>query len=186
MIACALVAQGAVDRDVIGRRSGLCELSGRRDADQQAAAAAKELLGNQHRIGGADRVADRTDPLPVLLPLDQPRMVAGPVPYRDGTALGLDVANQIAVWVKNADRRDQGGVQALLTARFAQQALRAEHRWRPPIPCFGDGRHAGGARGSGWRHIRAPRRSAKAVRSRVARMWVLALSVLSSDTATTE
>src|SRR6266404_800332 len=78
VVARALIAQSPVDQDEIGRRSPLNELAGRSHADQKPAARDKQLLGEQHGVGGADGAADDPEAFSRMLEFIEIRVVARP------------------------------------------------------------------------------------------------------------
>ena len=61
VIACAFVAHRGIDDDEVWGRPGGRDLSGGRQAQQQAASAREQFFGNQHGKRGADRATDDAD-----------------------------------------------------------------------------------------------------------------------------
>ena len=61
VVAGALVPQGSLDQDEVGRRAQLGEAPCRGHADEQPAARREQLLGHQHGKRRADCAADKTE-----------------------------------------------------------------------------------------------------------------------------
>src|SRR5262245_14696406 len=119
MVAGPLVAQGAVDQDEIGRWRLLHDLPRRRHADEKAASRDKELLGDEHREGGAHSAADDAQAFSRMLEFIQIGMVARPTERPTGPP-GLDEhAYDVAVRIEDADLRHCSIGQVLLPPRLA-------------------------------------------------------------------
>jgi hypothetical protein len=133
VVAGALVAERALDQHEVRRgREVRRDAAGGGDAEQQPAARGEELLGQQHREGGADRPADRADGVADSRRLEahQLRVVAGPAAVRARAAGLREMGDEVAVGVEQADRRHRLGRQPLLAPGLAQQGFRLEHRRR--------------------------------------------------------
>ena len=66
-------------------------------------------------------------------------VVAGPCRKPARTVCGDEVAHDIAVWIKDADFREDTGVNSLLSARLPKQSLRREYRCCPMVLAPQDG-----------------------------------------------
>jgi len=114
MVARALVAQGAVDDDEVRGRSGRHDLSGRCDAQQQAAPAGKQFLRDQDSGRRADGAANDPGRLARERRSVELGVIAGPAVERFGSPLSPQLANHIAVRIEDADRGHIDGGQRLL------------------------------------------------------------------------
>jgi hypothetical protein len=120
MVAGPLIAQGAVDDDKVGRRSGWSDLPGRGQAHQQLAAAREQLFRDEDSERRAYRAADDTDGLVPERKRIEPRVVARPA-LEDLRLAGLpETAHDVAVRIENADRWDVGRFKAFLAPGLAQ------------------------------------------------------------------
>ena len=129
MVADTLVAQRPIDQHEVGRRGAhRRQLAGRGHAQQQLAAAGEELLGDQHREGRADGAADDAELDATVLEPMELGVVAGPGGLEPRPARRLEVTDQVAVGVQDANPRHPQVRQALLPTRFAQQVFGAKDR----------------------------------------------------------
>src|SRR5262245_42831164 len=142
VIARAFIAQRALDDHEIGRRSGRNDLARRCQAENQAAPAGEQLLLHQHVEGRSHRAAD--DPRDLLAERQgvELRVIAGPSRERMRLPGATRAADDVAVGVEDADRRNVDGGEPLLPPRLAQQRLRCEHRRRARKLVGEDGRLA--------------------------------------------
>ena len=140
VVACALIPQGAVDHHKIGRRAARCDLPCRGQADQEIASAGEQLLGHQDSEGRPNHAANDADAPPAKLERVEVRMIAGPSRKRFRHPGLAQPARQIAIRIKNADRRRGHVGQSLLPPRFAQQRRRGEERFRRRALVVEDGR----------------------------------------------
>gem|GEM_PF-4644619 len=124
----ALVAQGLVDDDEVRRLGDRCDRPRGGDADQQLTARYGELFGQEHRERGADCAADDTDLGAAEIEDPQGRVVAGPPRMLDRGAGGCEVADDVAVGVKQAHFRNRDVRPVALASPFAQQVLGVEYR----------------------------------------------------------
>ena len=128
MVARSLIAQCALNENVIGRRAVIGDLARRRKAQNQAASGGRKLLGDEHGKRTADRTADDAQPVAALKPFPHLGVVAGPM-GRPCRAMALtQVVNNVAVRIENANGRHRAGRKAFLPSRFAQHILRFENR----------------------------------------------------------
>ncbi len=79
VVAGAFVTQGAVDEDIRRCPSEFIDLPRRIDADQQAAAGAKQLCGHEDRLRGTNRATNHADADIVPHQREHFRMVTSPV-----------------------------------------------------------------------------------------------------------
>ena len=109
MVAGPLVAQGAVDDDKIGRRSGRHDLAGRGDAEQQTAAAREQFFRDQDRERSADRAADNADDLAGQIRIHRVGYGSRATLERLRSAFLAQPPHDIAVGIEDADRRHVDG-----------------------------------------------------------------------------
>src|SRR5262249_27422414 len=130
VVARAFVAQRSTDDDEIRRRLGRDNLSCRRHAQQQPAAAREQLLRNQDRERRAHRAADDADGPPGKRERIEFRVVARPRQKWLCRARAPEVADNVAIGVEDADRRHIGRREALLPSCLVQQRARRDYRIR--------------------------------------------------------
>src|SRR6187200_3140896 len=126
VIARTFVPQRLVDQNEIRRGPQRYELTGRSHADQQLAPAGKKLLRNQHGKGRADGAGDNTQFEAAFAHAMQIRMVAGPAWIKLGSPGALELPNQVAIRIENANGWGAPCGCALLPPRFAEQILGRE------------------------------------------------------------
>jgi hypothetical protein len=95
-------------------------LASRGEVEEKAASACKQLLGNKDGEWRANGIADDADGVSRQLKTVKLGMVAGP--WCDLMCLpgSFEVSDDVAVGIKNANRRDILDRQILLTTGFAQ------------------------------------------------------------------
>src|SRR6516164_3565328 len=103
MVAGALITQGTVDDHKIGWITQRVDLPGRSQADQHAAAAGKELFGNQDREWRPNCAANDASPFACKVKFVQLGVIARPFLGELRLSGPSQVANNIAIRVKNAD-----------------------------------------------------------------------------------
>src|SRR6516225_6771689 len=79
MVTRALIAQGAVDNNEIGRRPLWNNLARRGDADEEATSGDKQLFREQHGKRGAHGTADDAETLSQMIEFIKISMIACPV-----------------------------------------------------------------------------------------------------------
>ncbi len=128
MIARAFVAESAVDQNKIRRWTDISNPTGRRHADEQLATGGEELFGHEYGEGGADGTANDAD-LPDAFKFERQKLgvVASPALMNMAKACSLQMADDIAVRVKNADIRHRQDRKPLLPTRLPQKRFRPEH-----------------------------------------------------------
>src|SRR5262249_1482857 len=140
VVARALVAQGAINDDEIGRLAGWSNLPGRRKAQQEAATAGEKLFRHKNRKRRTNRAADNSHGRAFQRECIEVSVIARPwVERRSPPALSQS-PDHVTVGIENADRRDVSGHETLLPSRFTQQRRRQKDRWRRSVLAVEDGR----------------------------------------------
>jgi hypothetical protein len=118
VIAGALIAKCAVDHYKVGRRPGWGNLTGRRDAHEQLAAASKELFCDEDGKRRTNNSTDNSDLMATQIERVEFCVVTGPT--RKGLCLSSlsQLTHQVTIRVQNADRRHIHGIEALLPSCF--------------------------------------------------------------------
>ena len=121
-----LVPQGLSDENVRGVID-LLELARGGHADDELGAADRKLFGNQDSERGADSIAD--DPERCVADLRDPHVgvVTSPASVALAGATGLEVPDDVAVGVQDADGGYGEVEESPLPARFTEQILGPEH-----------------------------------------------------------
>ena len=127
MVAGPLVAQSPIDDDEIWRRARSYDLTGRREADEQPAAAREQFFRHQNCERRTNDPSDNPDLLPGKRECIQFRVITGPIREASGFSALPKGAHNVAVGVENAYRRHLDGRELLLAPRLAQQRGRQEN-----------------------------------------------------------
>ena len=128
MIAGPLVPERAFDDHEVGRRRYGNNLAGRGEAEQKAASAGKQLLRNQDGERGADGVSDDADGFSRQLKGVKLGVIARPGCKTTCLPGSFEVSDDVAVGIKDANRRHIQVGEVLLATGFAQQRLRIKDR----------------------------------------------------------
>ena len=169
MVARALVAEGRLDEDEVGRRPQGLDLPRRGDADQEFAAGREHLLGHQHRVGRADRATDDADRAPGFLEPVKDAVVAGPVRIGPGPRRSRRGGARCRRPGPGRTGAAPAGAEPALPARLAEQILGRERRGRLRAPCRA-GSERSPARGAASGALR-PRPGSPPGRPRTGRRW---------------
>jgi hypothetical protein len=129
VIARPLVAQRALDQDEVRRRLQRRDLPRRCNADEQATSGSEQLFRDQHGEGCADGAADYADRQAAVFEEMEIGMVAGPAVMATHPPLPLELADDVAVRIQQADLGHRVDRDRPLAPRLAQQALGRERRW---------------------------------------------------------
>jgi hypothetical protein len=121
VIARALIAQCTIDDDKVRRAARRRYLACRCEAQQQSATTCKELFSNQDGEGRTHRASDDADCLSRQRDGIERRVVTGPAVKGTRLTRAPQIANDVAVRIKDADGRCLDAGQAFLPPRFAQQ-----------------------------------------------------------------
>jgi hypothetical protein len=120
MIAGPLVSQRAFDDNEVRRRCHSINLASRGKVEEKAASGCKQFLGNKDGERCANRVPDDAYGFSSQIKAVKLGVVAGPRCHPMCLPGSLEVSDDVAVRIKNANRRDVLDCQMLLTTGFAQ------------------------------------------------------------------
>ena len=109
VIARALVPQRTIDHDEIRQIADRFDLSGRSHANDHAAAACKQFLGDQNRERRADGAADDAGGFAGKRKFVEIGVIARPLVGGPCLAGTFEVADDIAIGIEDAERGNVGG-----------------------------------------------------------------------------